>query len=216
MSNASDPLQNNRKAFLFYINMCFNNNLQIEDLENEEWIDAIGFDGIYQVSNLGRVKTLGRWVRNGRAERWIKERIRKQSIGKDNRVTMIFNYENKATSVNLPAIIYFSFYPDKKYLDRTYCVAHINKIAYDNRLENLILIKMSDSHKINHIENLLPHLKRNAEKRTEDYLKLTHKTCKKCNQEKEIQNFEYGRNTCLFCRAISKKENYLKRRYPSK
>ena len=216
MSNASDPLQNNRKAFFIYIIMYFNKNLQIEDLENEEWIDAIGFDGIYQVSNLGRVKTLGRWVRNGRAERWIKERIRKQFIGKDNRVTMIFNYENKATSVNLPAIIYFSFYPDKKYLDRTYCVAHINKIAYDNRLENLILIKISDSHKINNIENLLPHLKKNNQKRKEDYLKLTHKVCKKCEEKKEIQRFEFGRNTCLVCRAISKKENYLKKRKPSK
>ena len=85
--------------------MYFNKNLQIEDLENEEWIDAIGFDGIYQVSNLGRVKTLGRWVRNG---------------------------------------------------------------------------------------------------------------SKKCEEKKEIQRFEFGRNTCLVCRAISKKENYLKKRKPSK
>ena len=37
MSNASDPLQNNRKAFFIYIIMYFNKNLQIEDLENEEY-----------------------------------------------------------------------------------------------------------------------------------------------------------------------------------
>ncbi len=186
--------------------------LSLDDLENEEWIDAIGFDGIYQVSNLGRVKTLGRWVRNGRAERWVKERIRKLYTGKDGRITMIFNYENKKTSVNLPALIYFSFYPEKKYLDRTYCVAHINKIAYDNRLENLILIKVSDSHKINHIENLLPHLKKNSDKRKEDYLKLTHKVCKKCEEKKEIERFEFGRNTCLVCRGRSKKDDYIKRK----
>lgn len=30
--------------------------LSLDNLENEEWIDAFGFDGIYQVSNYGRVK----------------------------------------------------------------------------------------------------------------------------------------------------------------
>ena len=186
--------------------------LSLDNLENEEWIDALGFDGVYQVSNLGRVKTLGRWVSNGKSERWVKERIRKLYTGKEGRVTMIFNYENKKTSVNLPAIIYFSFYPEKRYLDKTYCVAHINKIQNNNRLENLILIKISDSHKINHKENLLPHLKINNDKRRSEYLKLTHKVCKKCEEKKEIQRFEFGRNTCLVCRGRSKKDDYIKRK----
>jgi len=186
--------------------------LSLDNLENEDWIDALGFDGIYQVSNFGRVKTLGRWVSNGKSERWVKERIRKLYTGKDGRITMIFNYENKKTSVNLPALIYFSFYPEKKYLDRTYCVAHINKILNDNRLENLILIKISDSHKINHIEKLLPHLKKNNDKRKYDYAKLTHKVCKKCEEKKEIERFEFGRNTCLVCRGRSKKDDYIKRK----
>ena len=115
--------------------------LSLDNLENEDWIDALGFDGVYQVSNFGRVKTLGRWVSNGKSERWVKERIRKLYTGKDGRITMIFNYENKAKSINLPAIIYFSFNPKKRYLDKTYCVSHINKVLNDNRLENLILIK---------------------------------------------------------------------------
>jgi hypothetical protein len=183
--------------------------LSLEDLENEEWIDALGFDGIYEVSNFGRVKTLGRWVRNGKSERFVKERIRKLHTGKDGRVTMIFNYENKKTSVNLPALIYFSFNPDKEYLDRTFCVSHLNKILNDNRLKNLILIKISDSHKINHKQNLLPHLKNNNDKRKSDYDKLTHKTCKKCNDKKEIESFEFGRNTCLVCRSRSKKDDYI-------
>ena len=186
--------------------------LSLDNLDNEEWIDALGFDGIYQVSNYGRVKTLGRWVSNGKSERFVKERIRKLYTGKDGRITMIFNYENKKTSVNLPAIIYFSFNPEKRYLDRTYCVAHINKIPNDNRLENLILIKVSDSHKINHIEKLLPHLKINNDKRKEEYLKLTHKICKTCNKKKEIERFEYGRNNCLVCLGRSKKDNYIKRK----
>lgn len=186
--------------------------LSLDNLENEEWIDALGFDGVYQVSNYGRVKTLGRWVSNGKSERWVKERIRKLYTGKDGRITMIFNYQNKKTSINLPAIIFFSFHPEKRYLDRTYCVAHINKIQNDNRLENLTLIKISDSHKINHLEKLLPHLKVNNDKRKAEYLKLTHKICKTCNEKKEIEKFEHGRNNCLVCIKRSKKDDYIKRK----
>ena len=186
--------------------------LSLEDLENEEWIDALGFDGVYEVSNFGRVKTLGRWVRNGKAERFVKERIRKLYTGKDGRITMIFNYENKQTSVNLPALIYFSFNPDKNYLNRTYCVQHKNKVANDNRLVNLELIKVSKSHTNNHEHGLLDHLHKSNKKRTEDYKKLTHKICKKCEEKKEIERFEFGRNTCLICRGRSKKDDYIKRK----
>lgn len=44
---------------------------------NEIWKDIKGFEGLYQVSNLGRVKSLRRWidhVYNGGY--WQEERIR--------------------------------------------------------------------------------------------------------------------------------------------
>ena len=76
----------------------------------------------------------------------------------------------------------------------------------------MILIKISDSHKINHKQSLLPHLKNNNDKRKSDYKKLTHKICKKCEEKKEIERFEFGRNTCLVCRVRSKKDDYIKRK----
>lgn len=30
-----------------------------EELENEEWLDVLGYEGLYQISDLGRVKSLG-------------------------------------------------------------------------------------------------------------------------------------------------------------
>ena len=32
---------------------------------DEEWRDIIGYEGLYQVSNLGRVKSLSRYVTRG-------------------------------------------------------------------------------------------------------------------------------------------------------
>lgn len=41
----------------------------------EIWKDVKGFEGVYQVSNLGRVKSLKRVVRDNRGYRTVRERI---------------------------------------------------------------------------------------------------------------------------------------------
>jgi hypothetical protein len=38
-------------------------NLSLEDLPNEEWRDVVGYEGLYRVSNLGRVKSLDRTIK---------------------------------------------------------------------------------------------------------------------------------------------------------
>ena len=53
-------------------------NLSLEDLPNEVWKDVVGYEGLYQVSNLGRVKSLQRLDNKGRR---INLSIRKQVVG---------------------------------------------------------------------------------------------------------------------------------------
>ena len=50
-------------------------NLSVESLPNEEWRDIIGWEGLYQVSNLGRVKSLPRLYKYVHGEYLSKERI---------------------------------------------------------------------------------------------------------------------------------------------
>jgi len=46
----------------------------------ENWKDIVGFEGKYQVSNMGRVRSLPHWVNSGAGGRMIKGRILKPNI----------------------------------------------------------------------------------------------------------------------------------------
>jgi hypothetical protein len=187
-------------------------NLSLEDLENEIWIDALGYDGIYHVSNLGRIKSIGRWVSNGKSERFVKEKIRKQVLVSDGRLTCPLSTNNKPQSINVSALIYFSFNSNKQYLSSKYCVMHKNKIAFDNKIENLELTTISKSHSINHVFGKLEHLHKYNKQRSVNYKLLKEKKCKICNDIKSIKMFEDRRNTCLKCRGEQKKNRYLSKK----
>ena len=184
-------------------------NNKIEDIEGEFWVDAVGYDGYYLVSNLGRIKTIQRLVSNGTGERLIKERIRKQIKVKDGRLTCSLRFENKPKTPNISALIYFSFNVDSFYSDKTECIMHKNKCKEDNRLVNLCFIKISKSHTVNFNKKLLPHLKKNNEQKTEKYNELKTRICKQCNEEKGINKFQRGNYTCRHCKYINKKTKLL-------
>ena len=47
-------------------------------MKNEEWRDVVGYEGLYQVSSEGRVKSLERtYIDKIGRERYVKERILK-------------------------------------------------------------------------------------------------------------------------------------------
>ena len=47
----------------------------------EIWRDIVGYEGLYQVSNLGRVRSLGKWIdRKCKGKRWQEEIILKQPL----------------------------------------------------------------------------------------------------------------------------------------
>lgn len=69
-------------------------NLSLEDLPGECWEDIEGFDGEYQISSFGRVKSLRRWRNNGtNGGYYTTERIRRQSVRKSkNRLLGQYTY----------------------------------------------------------------------------------------------------------------------------
>jgi hypothetical protein len=73
-------------------------NYLLEDIPNEVWKDVINYDGYYQVSNMGRVKSLKKWRNNGNGGYIQKEHILHQaSSGK---VHNGMNYQQCCLSVD--------------------------------------------------------------------------------------------------------------------
>ncbi len=101
----------------------------------EEWRAISGYEGLYEISNLGRVKILPRirHDKNGVAYR-VSEKIATQCIDAYGYpvVSMSRNGVTRARKVH--RLIAEAFIPNP---ENKRCVDHINGIRTDNRIENL-------------------------------------------------------------------------------
>ena len=103
-------------------------------MNNETWKDVIGYVGLYQVSNLGRIRSLGRECnsKNGSKQR-KKERILIQEVTVHGYCRVrLFDAEGNAKHYAVHRLVMNSFVG---ILDED--INHINEIKTDNRLVNL-------------------------------------------------------------------------------
>jgi hypothetical protein len=105
-------------------------------MENQEeiWKDIVDYEGLYQVSNLGRVKSLKRY-RKGRAgsPTLVKERILIQHLNPNGYLCVVLqNNSEKLCTVHRLLAIAFLPNPENKPT-----VNHKNGIRQDNRLDNI-------------------------------------------------------------------------------
>lgn len=108
----------------------------------EEWKDVVGFEGLYQVSNFGRVKTLGRIaeIRN----RWGGAMLRKHrskimklgSVNNPHRhyVTVGLRKNGAVTTYEVHRLVAAAFIGP---MPKGECTCHKNGNSKDNRAENL-------------------------------------------------------------------------------
>lgn len=97
----------------------------------ENWRDIPGFEGRYQVSDLGRVRSLDHRVRSGRGARLVRGRVLRPGAGNSGHLTVVIGKGN-TQSVHVLVLRTFVGEPPAG------CEAlHLNHTPADNRLKNL-------------------------------------------------------------------------------
>lgn len=99
----------------------------------EEWRDVIGYEGVYQVSNTGRVRSLDRVTFNPRINKLVKVngRLLKPAVDKDGYLQ--YNLLKKTHKAHRLVLCHFGPQAGE---GETEC-DHINGKRDDNRIENL-------------------------------------------------------------------------------
>lgn len=113
--------------------------------EKELWKDVVGYEGRYQVSNMGRVKSLERKVWNGRGYGTVSEKILKPRKNKYGYLDVLLHRDGKAKRYRVNRLVASAFIPNPQGLPE---VNHINEDKTDNSLENLAWVTHKEN--INH------------------------------------------------------------------
>lgn len=96
-------------------------------MDREEWKDIKGYEGIYQISNMGRVKSLS----NGK---YKKEKIRKYRKDKDGYLQLNLHKNNVMTTFKVHRLVAEAFIPNPHNLPQ---VNHKDEDKTNNRVDNL-------------------------------------------------------------------------------
>jgi hypothetical protein len=100
----------------------------------EIWKPIKNYEGLYEVSNLGRVKSLSRLVNHKDSNRLINERILKPWDNSHGYLQVKLLKNGKSNSFRINRLVADSFLDKLDYQNQ---VNHKNSIRNDNRLENL-------------------------------------------------------------------------------
>ncbi|POH13409.1 hypothetical protein BGL41_04620 [Fructilactobacillus sanfranciscensis] len=108
---------------------------------NEIWKDVIFpenqdcFNGIYQASNLGRVRSKSRMAKQrGRKSRFFKGKILKQYKNKPGYLNVDIHVSGKRYKAGVHRLVAMAFIPNPQNLE---CVNHLDENKHNNRVENL-------------------------------------------------------------------------------
>jgi hypothetical protein len=111
--------------------------------DNKEiWINIKDYEGLYQISNFGRVKSLERIKKPGKGFYFRKERVLRETKDKDGYLYVVLLKESYRYTVKIHRLVAKAFIPnpeDKKQVN------HKNGIKTDNNVDNLEWVTQSEN-----------------------------------------------------------------------
>ena len=125
----------------------------------EEWRDIAGYEGKYQISSFGRVKSLPRFIKSGKSRNRKGYRLKKESILQPNvshngYLCVCLSNNNKVSCFRINRLVAQEFMPNP---DNLPTVDHINRNKIDNRIENLrwASMKMQCNNRDNELQKVI-------------------------------------------------------------
>lgn len=106
-------------------------NLSLSDMEGEEWVYVVGYNGNYMISNMGRVKTVARRYGNNRFQ---PECILRQSFNKKGYLQICLNKDAKRNTGRIHRLVATHFIDNPENKPE---VNHKKGIKIDNRASEL-------------------------------------------------------------------------------
>jgi hypothetical protein len=110
----------------------------------EEWKDIKEYEGFYQISNLGNIKGISRYVKNKHNTlSYLKEKILKQTKDKDGYCYLHLSKNGISKRHKTHTLVCENFLEKK--INESLVIDHINNIKNDNRFTNLQYITLREN-----------------------------------------------------------------------
>ena len=138
-----------------------------------EWKPIKGYEGMYEISNNGKVRSLSRWDNKGKR---VRGRMMKIYIGTHGYQIVDLCKNGKRKHYQLHRLMAETFIPNT---DNKPCIDHINTIKTDNRIKNLRWVTRS--------ENMLNELTRKHNSEGQKGKKLTEEHKKKVKENSSLK-----------------------------
>ena len=110
-----------------YLITMKNENQIINSVESEVWKPVVGYEGLYEVSNIGRVRSIN-FHKSGKAK------VMRPSFNTWGYLIVDLRKNNKRHSYAVHRLVALAFIPNPDNLPE---INHKNEIKYDNNVENL-------------------------------------------------------------------------------
>lgn len=108
----------------------------------EVWKDIKGYEGLYQISNLGRIKGVDHWRKNGTNGYIHKGKVMSLDYNKKGYFYVNLCKDGKHKLYRVHRLVYETFVGP---IPENMQVNHINEVKTDNRLENLNLMTSKEN-----------------------------------------------------------------------
>lgn len=108
----------------------------------ESWKDIEGYEGLYQVSNTGKVKSISHKVKFRHFHRLIPERELRLATDKFGYKRVCLTVDNKKYTARVHRLVAIAFIPNSKNLP---CVNHLDENKANNNVSNLTWVTYKEN-----------------------------------------------------------------------